>query len=229
MFLAYGLEKIFIQAFNNCSFVSRYNKFITNNLYASAPSGLNLINNFSPSLVYAAIWVIWLLFCSWYFGKSHVRDYFGITYSRTRFNKSRSKSAKEKAIIAFVLIGILIASIFLAFAINDLFFNSNSLPPVKSSSTSFKLTTPTPTILPTISPSATSNTENQQVLVNYALSLINVDRQTKGLQKVTLSSINSGQQHAEDMLKNGTLRSLGHRWVQTIHEIHFGRRRRCRG
>ena len=44
---------------------------------------------------------------------------------------------------------------------------------------------------------------SQEELVNYALSLINSDRQLKGLQNVTLSSITSGQQHAEDMLKNG--------------------------
>ncbi len=38
--------------------------------------------------------------------------------------------------------------------------------------------------------------------MNYALSLINADRQQNGVQNVTLSSIDSGQLHAEDMLKN---------------------------
>jgi len=38
-------------------------------------------------------------------------------------------------------------------------------------------------------------------LVNYALSLINSDRSNKGLSNVSLSSIDSGQQHADNMLK----------------------------
>ena len=40
-------------------------------------------------------------------------------------------------------------------------------------------------------------------LVNYALSLINSDRQENGLQNVTLSGVNSGQQHAQEMLTQG--------------------------
>ena len=39
-------------------------------------------------------------------------------------------------------------------------------------------------------------------LVLYALELINIDRTEHGLQNVTLSTINCGQLHAEDMLKN---------------------------
>lgn len=40
----------------------------------------------------------------------------------------------------------------------------------------------------------------QEELVNYALSLINTDRQAFGLQNVTLSDSSSGQQHADNML-----------------------------
>jgi hypothetical protein len=47
--------------------------------------------------------------------------------------------------------------------------------------------------------SSTSHDE----LVNYALSLINSDRQANGLQNVTLSDVNSGQQHADEMLQKG--------------------------
>ena len=47
------------------------------------------------------------------------------------------------------------------------------------------------------------DTPSHEELVNYALSLINVDRQANGLQNVTLSSVNSGQQHAEEMLTHG--------------------------
>jgi len=39
--------------------------------------------------------------------------------------------------------------------------------------------------------------------VDYALTLINTDRAANGLQNVSLSSVNSGQIHAEDMLENG--------------------------
>jgi uncharacterized protein YkwD len=46
-------------------------------------------------------------------------------------------------------------------------------------------------------------TPTHDELVEYALSLINSDRQQNGFQNVTLSSIDSGQLHAEDMLKNG--------------------------
>ena len=46
-------------------------------------------------------------------------------------------------------------------------------------------------------------TVSHDELIDYALSLINLDRQENGLQNVTLSTINSGQQHADDMLKNG--------------------------
>ncbi len=62
---------------------------------------------------------------------------------------------------------------------------------------------PSPTQVPVISPTATatpSSTEKQSELVAYALSLINADRQASGLQNVTLSSVDSGQTHAENML-----------------------------
>jgi uncharacterized protein YkwD len=50
-----------------------------------------------------------------------------------------------------------------------------------------------------VSPEAPSHDE----LVSFALALINSDRQENGLKNVTLSSINSGQQHAEEMLALG--------------------------
>jgi hypothetical protein len=41
---------------------------------------------------------------------------------------------------------------------------------------------------------------SREELVNYALSLINSDRQSNGLQNVTLSGVDSGQRHADEML-----------------------------
>ncbi len=49
----------------------------------------------------------------------------------------------------------------------------------------------------------TSTQYAQEELVDYALSLINSDRQSSNVSEVTLSSVRSAQQHAEDMLKNG--------------------------
>jgi uncharacterized protein YkwD len=56
-------------------------------------------------------------------------------------------------------------------------------------------TTPVPTTTP-------SKTTIHEELVDYVLSLINSDRKEYGLQNVTLSSIDSGQLHAENMLEN---------------------------
>jgi len=56
----------------------------------------------------------------------------------------------------------------------------------------------------TIPPNQTSPpTYNRTELVNYALSLINSDRTRSGLSSVTLSLIDSAQQHADSMLAHG--------------------------
>jgi uncharacterized protein YkwD len=62
---------------------------------------------------------------------------------------------------------------------------------------------PSATPLPNTTPSNISPTSpSYQELTDYALSLINSDRQSRGLQNVTLSSIESGQRHADEMLAN---------------------------
>jgi uncharacterized protein YkwD len=65
---------------------------------------------------------------------------------------------------------------------------------------------PNPSTTPSVPSTTPSNTLPQtfshEELTNYALSLINSDRQSKGLQNVTLSSVDSGQRHADDMLAN---------------------------
>lgn len=70
--------------------------------------------------------------------------------------------------------------------------------------------TPTASSTPTIAstPSLTSTPTDtspltREELVDYALALINSDRQQNEAENVTLSSINSGQLHADDMLTNG--------------------------
>jgi uncharacterized protein YkwD len=47
-----------------------------------------------------------------------------------------------------------------------------------------------------------SPTYSHEELVNYALSLINSDRRSYGLQNVSLSEVGSAQQHSDNMLKN---------------------------
>src|SRR4030067_3142957 len=74
------------------------------------------------------------------------------------------------------------------------FPSSNSGQPQSHDSSSDPLpNTPPPITLP--------ETLSHEELVTYALSLINSDRTAKGLQNVTLSSIDFGQRHAEDMLE----------------------------
>jgi uncharacterized protein YkwD len=51
-------------------------------------------------------------------------------------------------------------------------------------------------------PDSGSTTNSSDELVNYALMLINNDRQSNGLENVTLSNINSAQIHADNMLKH---------------------------
>lgn len=53
------------------------------------------------------------------------------------------------------------------------------------------------------STSSIPQTNSYEELRDYALSLINSNRQSKSLQNVTLSSVDSGQKHADDMLKQG--------------------------
>jgi len=80
----------------------------------------------------------------------------------------------------------------------------SSVSPNPSTTPFLPSTTPssTPT-LPDVTPTNTLlETFTHEELINYALSLINSDRQSQGLQNVTLSSVDSGQSHADAMLTN---------------------------
>lgn len=61
---------------------------------------------------------------------------------------------------------------------------------------------PSPTQPPLISSPTPSTIKNEE-MVNHALSLINEDRLEHGLSNVSLSSIRSGQEHADNMLEQG--------------------------
>jgi uncharacterized protein YkwD len=86
------------------------------------------------------------------------------------------------------------------------FLSSNPSPSVSPNPSTPYPSSPnssTTTSVPSTTPSNTlPQTLSQEELTNYALFLINSDRQSNGLQNVTLSSVDSGLQHAEDMLKN---------------------------
>ena len=110
--------------------------------------------------------------------------------------KRKEKTRKRNIAFACFLTAIIFVAIFFLF-INPNILNQNNIStknPINSSSAVPSFTT---------EPQATPNTDTYSDLVNYALSLINSDRQSNGLQNVSLSSIDSAQLHAEDMLKNG--------------------------
>ena len=60
-----------------------------------------------------------------------------------------------------------------------------------------------PNLFSTLVPNLSSTSYTREELVNYALTLINLDRSSRGLSNVSLSSIDSGQVHADDMLSHG--------------------------
>jgi hypothetical protein len=113
----------------------------------------------------------WATFRCWNCGLEYGQNR-AFPYNYFRVHKSKNKSRGKKAIVAFTLvIGIIIASIVLAYAINDLSINSNSIPQkTPSYTTNFTLTTPTPieapTIAPTIAPTVSSPVTPQNLLVN---------------------------------------------------------------
>ncbi len=125
-----------------------------------------------------------------------------------RRNSSSKKRKRRRGVV--LLIGLMLTIFLIAFIViwgnpslltHNLMpnSNSNSLPSPTASITS-QLPTPYITTTPQATP---TSSESYTYLVSYTLALINTDRQSYGLQNVTLSSINSGQQHADEMLQNG--------------------------
>jgi len=110
--------------------------------------------------------------------------------------KRKEKTRKRNIAFACFLTAIIFVAIFFLF-INPNILNQNNI------STKNPITSPSAVPSFTTGSQATPNTDTYSDLVNYALSLINSDRQSNGLQNVSLSSIDSAQLHAENMLKNG--------------------------
>ena len=117
----------------------------------------------------------------------------------------------KKILLAILSIAVVFAAFFVFYENPNIvnlqsLFPENSTPTPTPSVTSTPTSTSinTPTLTPSLIPSLTlSPSSTHDELADYALSLINSDRQQNGLQNVTLSSIDSGQLHADNMLKNG--------------------------
>ncbi len=111
----------------------------------------------------------------------------------------KRKQFSLKKLVALTTIAVIaVAIIWSAYPALIQLTQSPSASPSPSTASPVPSTTPPHTTSPDTTPSDFSNEE----LVDYALSLINSDRQSMGLQNVTLSSIDSGQRHADDMLAN---------------------------
>lgn len=109
----------------------------------------------------------------------------------------KRKHLSLKKIVAFstiaIIVGVLIWSAYPNLLQST---QSPSVSPTPSTTPSLPNTTP---------PSTSPETCSHEELVNYALSLINSDRLSKGLQNVTLSNIDSGQRHADNLLQHNFL------------------------
>jgi len=122
--------------------------------------------------------------CGLKYGQKKAFPHYYVRLRRKRRNfEPRHKPTKKKNLLKNVLIATVAITMLFA-AAYILYWHPISFPNSIS--------------LPNLFPAVPSHDE----LVNYTLSLINADRQSHNLQNVTLSSVNSGQQHAEDMLRN---------------------------
>ena len=110
----------------------------------------------------------------------------------------RKQFSTKKAVALFLVVviaGVIIWSVYPSLLQST---QNQSVAPTPSTTPSTPSTTP-----PSTTPSNTvPETYSHEELIGYVLSLINSDRQSKGLQDVTLSSIDSGQRHADEMLEN---------------------------
>jgi len=141
--------------------------------------------------------------------KAEWKQFKSQTIEKSSFIEQPPKNGKNKSQKKFAWA--LIAVILISFLLWSAYSNTqqsfpNSLPSNTTEPNS------TPSQPPTTEPDITtepnsiqkSNTQkySYEELVDYTLSLINSDRQTHGLKNVTLSDVDSGQQHAENMLEN---------------------------
>jgi len=129
------------------------------------------------------------------------RGHFGVEYrpSRKLYPIRSSDKTAALAIVAIFSIALLL----FAFLQNPI----TTLPPVTfpvslPESTESNTTEPDENNQNETAPDSGSKPNINQELVDYALVLINNDRQSNGKENVTLSNVNSAQIHADNMLKH---------------------------
>ncbi len=66
-----------------------------------------------------------------------------------------------------------------------------------------------------------NGTSSLKILQNYALSKINTDRLSVGLNPVSISDNKAAQYHAAEILRIRAFISLEQEWVKTLHVIFF--------
>jgi len=115
----------------------------------------------------------------------------------------------KKAAVAIVAVLSISVLLFIFFQYSPFFSNitepestPDETPNVPDATETPDGTPSTPDVSPDSNGSSPDNNASSSELVNYALILINNDRQLNGLENVTLSSVNSAQLHADNMLEN---------------------------
>jgi len=115
----------------------------------------------------------------------------------------------KKAAVAIVVVLSISVLLFIFFQYSPFFSNitepestPDETPNVPDATETPDGTPSTPDVSPDSNGSSPDDNASSSELVNYALILINNDRQLNGLENVTLSSVNSAQLHADNMLEN---------------------------
>jgi len=129
------------------------------------------------------------------------KGHFCVEYRPSQKSYSSRSSSGKKAALAIIAI-FSIALLLFVFLQNPITLPPVTFPVSSPDSTESNTTEPEVNDQNESAPDSGSKPNSHEELVNYALVLINSDRQSNGLENVTLSNINSAQIHADNMLKH---------------------------
>jgi len=135
------------------------------------------------------------------FRSNFCKGHFCVEYRPSRKSYSISSSSGKKAALAIIAIFSIVLLLFV-FLQNPITLPPVTFPVSLPDSTESNTTEPEVNDQNESAPDSGSKTYSHEELVNYALTLINNDRQSNGLENVTLSNINSAQTHADNMLQH---------------------------
>lgn len=127
--------------------------------------------------------------------------HFCVEYRPSQKSYSIRSSSGKKAALAIIAI-FSIALLLFVFLQNPITLPPVTFPDSSPDSTELNTTEPEVNDQNESAPDSGSKPNIHEELVNYALVLINNDRQSNGKENVTLSNINSAQIHADNMLKH---------------------------